>query len=1751
MKDIVSEYQELFRRHRIQLRRYTAFLLALAMMTTLFVNWQLHSDGIAKTADYQCNLEEHEHTADCYQKVLVCGYEEGEPEDWTVAEPDGTLDAAFGVDADESSAVASYSAEPEYIFVPHEHTDDCYQEVKTLTCLEEEHVHDDDCFDPEDGSLICDLFEHTHDDSCYDTEYELVCGLEEGELVEELNPDYNPVALFEEPVAAKPVVVEPVVEAPVHHHTDACYEEELVCTLPEHHHTVNCLADPFADVEDEEEWLAKTDTTLDHIWTDDLLTVAKSQLGYEQSEKNFELDADDGQTLRHYTRYGQWYGNPYGAWDVMFLSYCLNYAGIPQSAIPQRAGVQALLSDLRGAEYMGSFEGDLPLEAVMPGDIVVYQTTASETVAVQDEPQVVDLSADADTELLDSLTTSDAPQTTTQTSTVDTVGIVSEVDEDAGTLTVISGNVDGKVAEVTLTASQVSTLVSVASAQAVVEDGVDTLQEVSLSESWISDTTLTIDGKTTIIKENGVNKNNSEISITDASTVELYYKFTTSDANYPVGTTLTYQLPAGLSVEGSSIKGTLLDENDQPIADVTVDAKGKLTITLTKEISGQFSGHFTFKSKIKKDSTNGTDQITFPGNSTVIRVTPQQDLKIEKKSEIKGMTSDGKYIVHYTVTLSTKKGSGGDVTLYDYILDSENDSNFGDAVYSNVKLDGKDLPHDGYNYAQTNTEHISSSKLNSSTYCRAHGIHITYNNESDLPELKENSSYVLEYDLTFAKLTDDAAKFYNLARANGNVDDKNETSFRKEMSKRGSYDKETGLILWTIEIHTNGVDLTGRVLSDTLPEGTKMTGRFYITTRWDGEYLYESDNFFTDQTSFTYKFGNADEKKEYAGQSDYYVYYYTTAPDGFKIGDTVKNHAELNIGGDRKDDAIVSYPDDRETTKTAMANTELTANQADSNGVFTLPWKVSYAAPLSWGKNNTLDISDTIKEPDIAGVGDHYAIANELYGKLTNSLVIIGTDGKSYSLDQLSGITLEMKFYKSHKTSGKTVASESSDPVGAFKLTFKKSDDYSGPDIDRIEFEYSTKATAEGLTAGQKVTFQNTCGEASAEYHYSIAETQHLSKTILDKKGSNYSDYKDSSENDPLEVAYGNAEDGSTIIYYQLELAIGGNKDNQLRWKAPATVVDTLPKGVTFLKDSIEIAFLEKGKLNSSTPATPERLTPQRWATPNENGWPSGSSTFDITPFVENKNFFTGFELSGQTVTFHLTRNFGGISITGDSYPMSVLIRYAVKVNDDAWDTSKTSETLKFDNSATWVEANSSDSAHATVTRESVLAEKHAAYNESTNIVSYKVIVNPDGLKIGDQDKFTITDVMHPDSDKRNTAQLVKSSVKLYSYDPSATDLKGAEIPSDAYFVDYVETPAGSDGKNYYTLKVSVPNGHAYVLEYQYKNISNRTYKMHNSVEIAGFKTGEIDTKVEEAQITGGLTQVGLTIHKVDSQNISVGLSGATFSLERYDPTKHDYVTVIKKLEPKDTDPSSFYLTFSDSGSTNGTKRAYNTLYRLKETDPPVGYKRNDDWAYYFIWKKAGEANADSYKAATGVGSTSPAEGAEVTFSDIHFHESGESVTLTVKNESKLLTVQKLWYDENNKAIAGNDSSLPPEITVELYKTKDMNLEGEKVKELTLNSANDWKATYEIPDEDINSKYHYYVKEVNSDRRYVVSYSNNDITSSGTILVTNTKIDASHYELPSTGGAGTTLYTAVGGTMMLAALVCGLCRKRRRERGVH
>ena len=700
MNDILKTYMERFRENRHTLRRYTAFVLALAMITTLFVNWQLHGVGISMTAQYQCGEEEHTHTADCYTKVLICGYEEGELEN-----ADEVAAAAATSQPTIEEEPAPLALEPQIEFVPHEHTEDCYTEVQTLTCMEEEHVHGDDCFDPEDGTLICEKFEHTHDESCYTTEYELTCGLEEGELVEQVVEPTQSAELAAMAVA-EPVALEPAVDTvePIyHHHTDACYEEVLTCPLPEHHHTVACLSDTSADLETPEEWqAANAEAVMTGNWDKDLLSVAKTQLGYEQSEKNFEIDPADGVTLRYYSRYGQSYGNPYGEWDVMFLSYCLKYAGIPQSAIPQEASVLALRSSMSDMDWLLDGEDG---SAANVGDIVIYNKYVTRTVAVDSSADGVDPDLDdlfsVDTKPADSVDSSSSvdaeptdtvddsfsvdaefensaelaeydvsapdiipstaysapgtetftpsvvspatePQTTTVTDAlpVETVGIVSEVDSDAGTLTVISGDVDGKVAEVALYDADVLAVVDVAAAQyasqlpTISPSRPNRVPAPAAGTTYLDYFVETSEGTNkggitdiTVMQGTKVLNPGDTIELKDGDKLSLNYAFNIpEDALKDLTTkTLTYQLPAGIELSENKSFPLVDQSTNLEVGTGVVDTDGVVQLTFNEEFdtSKLFTGHFDFEAEASTVGTQETNTIRFPTGLELIVTLPR------------------------------------------------------------------------------------------------------------------------------------------------------------------------------------------------------------------------------------------------------------------------------------------------------------------------------------------------------------------------------------------------------------------------------------------------------------------------------------------------------------------------------------------------------------------------------------------------------------------------------------------------------------------------------------------------------------------------------------------------------------------------------------------------------------------------------------------------------------------------------------------------------------------------------------------------------------------------------------------------------------------------------------------------------------------------------------------------------------------------------------------------------------------------
>ena len=179
-----------------------------------------------------------------------------------------------------------------------------------------EHTHTDACFEAVDtGTLTCTDTAHVHTARCYGT-WELVCGQEEHTHSQACTPNEQEEAVF--------------CGKDAHTHGEACRDEqgELTCTLEEHTHSLACYADPTADVETAEIWEQTfAGVTLTGNWRQDTLAIAETQLGYAESTKNYVV-AEDGETVKGYTRYGAWCEEPYGDWNTMFLTFCLHYAGV-------------------------------------------------------------------------------------------------------------------------------------------------------------------------------------------------------------------------------------------------------------------------------------------------------------------------------------------------------------------------------------------------------------------------------------------------------------------------------------------------------------------------------------------------------------------------------------------------------------------------------------------------------------------------------------------------------------------------------------------------------------------------------------------------------------------------------------------------------------------------------------------------------------------------------------------------------------------------------------------------------------------------------------------------------------------------------------------------------------------------------------------------------------------------------------------------------------------------------------------------------------------------------------------------------------------------------------------------------------------------------------------------------------------------------------------------------------------------------
>lgn len=1880
MNDILKTYMERFRENRHTLRRYTAFVLALAMITTLFVNWQLHGVGISMTAQYQCGEEEHTHTADCYTKVLTCGYEEGELEN-----ADEVAAAAATSQPTVEAEPAPLSLEPQIEFVPHEHTEDCYTEVQTLTCMEEEHVHGDDCFDPEDGSLICDKFEHTHDESCYTTEYELTCGLEEGELVEQVVEPTQSAELAAMAVA-EPVALEPTVDTvePIyHHHTDACYEEVLTCPLPEHHHTVACLSDTSADVETPEEWqAANAEAVMTGNWDEDLLSVAKTQLGYEQSEKNFEIDPADGVTLHYYSRYGQSYGNPYGEWDVMFLSYCLKYAGIPQSAIPQEASVLALRSSMSGMDWLLEEDGS----AAQPGDIVIYNKYVTRTVAVDSsadsaEPDLDDLfsvdtefensadledsgvsaqdaapSADDSTGAQDTAATSGTqdtvltsepvdpqpeqpaekpvdsadtaapstvtsvsgadtlapsvvspaaePQTTTVTDAlpVETVGIVSSVDKDADTLTVISGDVDGKVAEVTLFNTEVENVISVAYAQIELSEGdsdsdddtasdiietdpvfscsVTTVYETASASAvrpsrsraarYAAPSTYAVTAVSATPVDMGTHITNVSVQVpnsTDGSgvvtswkdangivrpgqtvKVQLNYSFNENEITAD-NRVATYKLPNGITLLDSVSDSGNITWRDSTGKDVVVGTYNIVGDTVTFTYNETFAdgkafdGDFEFKASASSDSSMENQKINFGGTTGSVTIKKEDlisDLSLSKNVQ---KDASGKELIKYDSTAKTLD------IAYEVVAKTTNGT--GDTVNLTDFFDtvNSSLPSNAtyrqdtiklIKIAADGTEKDVTTDYQSKLTV---GTELKYD---ALPELKAGEQYVLRYHATIPVNDDYTYKAINKVKAEFDGKDSSTSTEVKNteprLTKSGNYDASSRIITWTVKINNPyGEDLRGKTFKDFLPAELEVVGEVKIQRGYYSDDIKPVSAADFKKDNYTYTFPT-DLAHGPETESFYTIEIKTKVPDNTTVGTTYTNTADFDGSGASGDVTV--------TDRSSYLNKSLSKAEDLETGKKKLTWKTSVSIPTGW---NEITLTDTIHDAEVNGTeqdGTHYAVLSELKDEIKNNLHLTlfnSTETVTMANASEHHVTFTVTYYDENNA----VVTNDDAHVTKFSITAKLADGKTLDATSMVLSSYHTVADISNAGIEEPWLFVNTAASgdktSDASYTYKKPKEAKLEKLVYNENNFDAAGSKIS------ELDY---QKNNGKIYYELTIPTSLTCKDELT-KDALEITDTLPAGVTFDISDVKVGvrtYNDDGSVPHSS-WLDNQIYSSIGGTPNYKI--STSENFNVS------KTHIGATDTDRTIKFTIT---SGYNIS--SKPSIFYIRYSVSVAEDAsWDDLRTQNTYR--NSAEW---NGDKAETETTVKRSYekLYKTGTIVDEGTDAtgnklatkkINYSVVINPTGDKLltTSNTTLTLTDTLSFEPSDKTSADLDLSSIHLYGVTLDTTT--GNLVADHTNEIGHDRFTAIYDSPNH-TMTVTVPDELACVLEYTYQISypSSTEVTVKNHANLTGLVEKWVDTHVVNYDSSATVRFSKFDLNKVDSNDYLVTLPGATFELAKWNKTAKTF-DVVHTLKTNASGQINFGLLDSsataETTDTSSAQLLCSTLYRIVETDAPTGYALSKSPIYLLWGAFSNTKQDDAFKTATGETCVNDSEYNQgIDSSKVTYLARGDISAVYVPNTANSITVAKHWLDTDGKTeLALDKVNSTYTATVELWR-KSYQYGSQKsddlVKTVTLDNSNNWSYSWNnLPltdSADSSITYKYYVKETACSGTFKYDLNNTGITG-GTILLYNQVPEDANYELPSTGGSGTLPYTAVGGTMMLSALAYSFIHRKRRREG--
>jgi len=712
----------------------------------------------------------------------------------------------------------------------------------------------------------------------------------------------------------------------------------------------------------------------------------------------------------------------------------------------------------------------------------------------------------------------------------------------------------------------------------------------AIAEVGYSANTIDDDGTVTITK----------VTATDATyedetyTAYLNITFTVDVSEMTADSrSCSFTLPEGISPPSSYNGGTLIGTDasgKQAFTYVYVeDASGNWTVEITFDSDYDFGSNntvdcyisfwATIDSSLRQDDDSlkvkFSDEVTLDIPASKITTndneTPDNNISVSKSSSGYNAATN---TITYTVTVSSTKGTGSDITLEDILTASGVD-------IASVTLDSVkyyDLVNSGW--TTINETDLTNTYASSFTYDETTGAITLILSELTVQDITDyyGSEYVITYTVTLDStdvdisgtvgnsVTATSVSTWNGGSDMESSDDTDVNVSVNLLSKSGTANSD-GTITWTITVNSSGVDISGYTLTDAM--FADAVGDISVSP--SSNYTYDSA---TNTITFTADGSTGENTSKY-------TITYTTASNSTLASATVatENTATLDDGGSFSKSETGSV-----NANNGSVSKSFNGAETSSADTVVLNWTSTVNIPAGGitagtvmgdylgGDNYTTITNQWFTYSQISALLDGYTTSISLGD--TDNTTLIAANG-DYTIEVYS-ITNGWESY-STATNAETFT--------AFRITINK--DVTLSSEGKITFTYQSTGDRSAIDGNsvKSVAYKNTFSvEASSTLSASASHTEYATVVKTDGNGR-------VGDSEISTTTNTTTSDGTITWIVKVFVPYGCTESY-------FTVTDSLPENVTLTSAKVEIsgssvtilennavlsvAYLNNGKISGS-----------------------------------------------------------------------------------------------------------------------------------------------------------------------------------------------------------------------------------------------------------------------------------------------------------------------------------------------------------------------------------------------------------------------------------------------------------------------------------------------------------------------------------------------------------------------------------------